>query len=450
MKRIIDHYLLDWKASSSRKSLLLRGARQVGKTYAVRKLGTTFENFVEINFERTPEVYKVFKKNLDPNRIIIELISLIKKPIIPGKTLLFFDEIQLAPEVITALRYFYEEIPMLHVIAAGSLLDFTIKRTGMPVGRVEFLYMYPLSFVEFLAANGDVFLAQYIINHRPEEAINEALHNKSLDLLSHYLALGGMPQSVNEWLIKQNPLEIQRVHHTILATYRQDFEDYSASWQIKYVELIYNQIPKQLGHKFKYSLVDGDYRKRELAPALDALVTANVAHKVYYASGSTPPLLIHEYGDDYKAIFLDIGLAHTALGLDNAGWFIDPQHEISVKGQLIEAFVGQELLVYNTPRRRGSLFYWHKETRTTSAEIDYLTEIKRQIIPIEVKAASGKTLRSLKHFLETRPTTPYGIRFSAQNYSVYENVHSYPLYAIAGIIGKDDVELQAAFSALLS
>ncbi len=203
MKRLIDTHLLTWKNDESRKPLLLRGARQIGKTFAVRILGTNFENFIEINFELTPDATLLFDKDLQPERLIRELSLFVGKQIIPGKTLLFFDEIQAAPKVLSALRYFYELMPSLHVIAAGSLLDFTTEELGIPVGRVMSLYMYPMSFIEFLYALKQELLVEEILKHTTEMPLSEPIHQKLLSFLGEYLAIGGMPEIVKTWQEKK-------------------------------------------------------------------------------------------------------------------------------------------------------------------------------------------------------------------------------------------------------
>src|SRR5271157_3565067 len=224
MKRLIDYYLNAWKQDPYRMPLLLRGARQVGKTFSVRKLGESFAEFVEINLEDTPEAKAIFEKNLDPIRMIAELSAIAQKPINPGTTLLFIDEIQMVPRALTALRYFYEKMPQLHVIAAGSLLDFAIEEIGIPVGRVQSLYMFPLSFVEFLVALNYKILLKEIISIDHDKEISPVVHNKALALLGDYLALGGMPRAVHLWQETKNPLNCARVHSAILDAYRQDFD----------------------------------------------------------------------------------------------------------------------------------------------------------------------------------------------------------------------------------
>jgi len=449
MKRIIDYFLLEWKHRKSRKSLLLRGARQVGKTHSVRILGKTYKNFVEINFEHKPQVIKIFDLDLDPVRILRELRLLLNVSIIPGETLLFFDEIQFAPHAITALRYFYEMMPELHVIAAGSLLDFAIEKIGIPVGRVESLYMHPVSFIEFLAAIQRYQIIDEIMQHIIEQTMPDHIHDLFLQLLAQYCAIGGMPYALQEWIDTQDARACARAHTTILDSYRQDFGKYARTAQIKYVELIFNQIPAQLGHKFKYSLVEGEYRKRELAPALDLLVTAGIAHKVFYSAdqGTSPAGQVDPL--DYRVIFLDIGLAQTELEIPIAQWFLQPGQELANKGALIEALVGQEIAAYAMPERKRSLYYWHKESRIDSAEIDYLVQINHKIIPIEVKSNKGSTVQSMHNFLNTHLQSPYGIRFSMHNYSVMDKIHSYPLYAIAQVMTQGLPEMQAAIKALV-
>lgn len=449
MKRIIDHFLQEWKLDSLRKPLLIRGARQVGKTYSVRELGISYKDFVEINFELQTDAQIIFEKDLDPKRILRELSLIANKPIIPGLTLLFLDEIQSVPRAIIALRYFYEMIPELHIVVAGSLLDFAIDQVGIPVGRVQSLYMYPLSFIEYLAATGNKLFVNEILNHAVDEKISEVIHNKFLGFLGEYLAIGGMPHSVQQWIDKKNPLDCSKIINTLLSAYRQDFSKYARKLQIKYVELLFDNIPIQIGRKFKYSLIDGDYRKRELSPALNLLVTAGIAHKVFYSAGQGVPLGGQMDPRDYKIIFLDTGLAQTILGLDIAQWFLQPQREFINKGALVEAFVGQELLAYSNPYNKNNLYYWHKDARNKEAEIDYLIQIKNNIIPIEVKSGLGRTLKSLQIFLKTHTKSPYAIRFSSQNYSTHNNVYSYPLYAIAKVMSNINSEIKQSIENLV-
>jgi predicted AAA+ superfamily ATPase len=397
----------------------------------------------------------LFDQDLNPHRIVNELSLFSKQAIIPGKTLLFFDEIQIVPQGITALRYFYEKMPELHVIAAGSLLDFAIEQVGVPVGRAESLYMYPLSFIEYLAAMNESMVIKKILDHSVDSAISPLVHQKIVYSLKEYFVFGGMPQAIYRWSTTNDALQAAKSHAAILEFYQQDFNKYARKNQIKYVQLIFDEIPVQLGQKFKYSAVEGDYRKRELAPALDLLVTAGVAHKVYYSPGQGVPLGAQRDPLNYKAIFLDVGLAQSHLGVDLAAWFLQPDQQFINKRSLVEAFVGQELIAYASPLKKHRLYYWHKESSAQQAEIDYLIQLKDQIVPVEVKSGEGRTLKSLHYFLENHKQSPYGIKFSNQNYSILKDkekdyiIHSYPLYAIAKVVSDAHPDLKAAIGYLI-
>ncbi|HBY05348.1 MAG: hypothetical protein UV38_C0003G0177 [candidate division TM6 bacterium GW2011_GWE2_42_60] len=434
MKRLIDHHLRKWKDSPLRQPLLLRGARQVGKTYAVRALGKTFSSFVEINFELNKQARTIFDRDLDPKRILREISTLTGIEIEPGKTLLFFDEIQAVPEGILALRYFYEILPELHVIAAGSLLDFALQQVGVPVGRVQFLYMYPLSFIEFLNALGHFLIIKEILTHPVEEEISEAIHNKMFELLGNYLAVGGMPQAVVCWRNMLNLHACSQIPQTLVSAYQYDFIKYGKSHQVKYLDLLFSRIPQQLGKVFKYSQI-GDFRKRELDPCVDLMVTAGILHRVMYTDAQGLPLGAQADTMAFKLLFLDIGLSQFILDFKTGDWLLNPLEAFINKGMMVESFVGQELVAYEHPMKKAQLYYWKRDASGNSAEVDYLIQYGREIIPIEVKSGKGRTLRSIQSFLNSHQDSPYGVRFSTNNYSVCERIHSYPLYAVAKMVG---------------
>lgn len=440
MKRLADWHLRKWKDDPYRKPLIIRGARQIGKTFSVRQLGKQFKTFVEINFEKSKELKTIFEKNLDPDRILMELKSLLKKPIIPGETLLFFDEIQECPEALTSLRYFYETIPSLHLIAAGSLLDFAIEKVGIPVGRVSSLYLFPLSFMEFLVANGYSLAAESILKVEKGEVMSETIHSLLLELLSQYLAIGGLPEAVAKWVVTKDPIESQKIHHTIADTYRQDFDKYAKKHQIKYLDALFNQIPHLIGKSFKYSQIHGEYQKRELAPCLDLLCKANVIHKVQHSAGNGFPLGAEVNLDWFKVIFLDIALCQSILGLDMSTWLLNPKDAFINQGSVIEAFVGQELLCYSASYTKANLHFWKRDKRGSQAEVDYLYSLKGTIIPIEAKSKDGHSLKSMHMFLSEHPQSPYGIRFSSLNYSLFDKVDTRPLYAISSLAHEDQKE----------
>lgn len=450
MKRLIDYHLKQWKDSPIRQPLLLRGARQVGKTHAARELGKTFPSFIELNFEENEDVRKAFEGNLTAKEIIIKLESIIKKTIIPGKTLLFLDEIQVTPRAIIALRYFYEQMPELHVIAAGSLLDFAIAQVGIPVGRVQSMYMYPLSFIEYLVAFKRTRLVEQLLEHNTAQEISQTFHDLLLTELGRYLALGGMPQVLQRWQEFEKIQMCMQLQANIIATYRQDFAKYATTKQIKYVELVFDAIPAQLSHKFKYSEIEGDFRKRELAPALELLSTAGITHKVYYSPGNGIPLGYGSNPLDYKVLFIDVGIAQHMLSANLSGWFIKPLEEFINKGQLVEAFIGLELITYANPHDKKNSFFWHRQERTSQAEVDYLIQIQNKIIPIEVKSGKGTNITSLRIFLESHQESPYGIKFSTHNFAHFKEFHSYPLYAVAKLLIEHEPELKSSIEALLT
>jgi predicted AAA+ superfamily ATPase len=432
MDRFIDLYLKQWVNDIERKPLLLRGARQVGKTFATRKLGQSFEQFVEINCEELEaDCQLIFEKDLNPERILRDLSILTSQTIIPGKTLLFFDEIQIVPRTILALRYFYEKMPELHIIAAGSLLEFALEKIGIPVGRVDSFYMFPVTWLEFLLAKGESLLFDAIFTADLNNPISEVAHKKLLGLLGEYFALGGMPAILQSWLTRKDPHACFKLQQTLIDNYRQDFEKYARKNEVKYVEVLFEQVPHQLGKRFKFSSIPGDFRKRDLYPCFNLLIKAGVIHPVYHSNAQGLPLGADVNLDKFKALFLDIGMAQALLGFNAKEWFLDPTHAFVNQGAIAESFVGQEILAYSYAFQKKSIYYWHKETRTSQAEVDYVIQVGDKIIPVEVKSGKTGTLKSLHEYVACHSKTAYALRFSAHNYSLHEYLHSYPLYAVA-------------------
>jgi predicted AAA+ superfamily ATPase len=444
MKRLIDYHLITWKNKKKRKPLLLKGARQTGKTYSIRELGKHFENFVEINFELMPKAKTIFEKDLFPERIFWELSLLKKEKIIPGKTLLFLDEIQAAPKAILSLRYFYELMPELHVITAGSLIDFALEKVGMPVGRVNVLYVYPLSFIEFLANTGNSNFIEKILE---KKKFSKIFHDQLLDLLGHYLAIGGMPEVVQNWIETKDPEACYEMQKELIETYRQDFPKYAKRHQLPYLDILFNQIPHFIGKQFRYSKVHGEYKKRELAPCLDLLCHANVVHKIIHSSGNGLPIGAEIKLDKFKTILLDVGISQSILGLDFATWFLNPDKNFVNRGTIAEAFIGQELLAYSSPKSKTNLYFWKRESKGALAEVDYLYDYRSKIYPIEVKSGKGSTLRSMHRFLKKREKSDVGIRFWSENYLMWDEIDSRPLYAVATLAHED--QIKAMMNALL-
>ncbi|HLF66144.1 MAG TPA: ATP-binding protein, partial [Gammaproteobacteria bacterium] len=367
----------------------------------------------------------------------------IGKPIRPSETLLFFDEIQVCPKAIIALRYFYEEMPELHVIAAGSLLDFAIEEVGVPVGRVSFLYMYPMSFIEFLLATEHALIANEIIHHKPDEALAPIIHDKILNLLGEYMLTGGMPEVISHWIKQRDLYACQQIQRDIINSYREDFGKYCTQFQIKYVELIFDRVPSLICQPFKFSHLASAYQKRELSPSLDLLIKANVIHKISRSSAQGIPLGAHIDFNQFKLFFVDIALCQNILGFSAKEWILDPIAHFINKGALCEALVGQEILAYADPHIKKDLYYWHRDAHGSQAEIDYVIANQGTLIPIEVKSGKGSTLKSMHAFLEQHPAL-LGVRFSIQNYSIFNRIASYPLYAVGALL-TDRIETLDAF-----
>lgn len=446
MKRTIDYFLLQWKNRKERKSLLLRGARQVGKTYAARELGKTFATFIEINLETNSMAREILSKDLDVQRILFQLSELTRQDIKPGSTLLFIDEIQRSPQAIIALRYFFEQVPQLHVIAAGSLLDFAIEQVGVPVGRVTYLYMYPLSFLEFLSAMGHDRWVKSIISDSP---LFQELHDTIMQLIGQYLAIGGMPAAINKWRQEKNSREVKLVHSDILNVYVEDFGAYSKKHQIKYLSLVFNKSMEQLSRKFMFSRLR-EYRKRELDPAIELLEKAGIIYQVFRNVAQGIPIGAGVELSDFKIIFLDVGLVQALLRYDLSSWFLNPPLESFInKGEVVEAFIGQELLAYSDPISKEKLYYWRKSDNSSQAEVDYLVQLKDHIAPVEVKSGTSSRLRSLHEFLKFHPHTKFGVRFSPHNESKENSILTYPLYAVAKLLIEYNDELKEALRSLV-
>lgn len=430
MFRLVETELDKWKNSRTRKPLLLRGARQVGKTYTARALGKKFKSFVEINFEKQKDAGRIFSRDLDVERILRELSILTGKKIIPGETLLFLDEIQECPDAIKSLRYFFEDKPELHLISAGSLIEFSIEKIGLPVGRISTLYIYPVSFFEYLKTVENEELILLVKETCSSFDINESFHARLLSRLGEYMAIGGMPEALNAWLNTKDISECVKVNNSLIDTFRQDFERYGKRHQIKYLDKIFNKIPSVVGEKFKFTKISDEHRKRELEPAMELLEKAGLIHRVYHTSANGFPLGAEVNFEKYKVIFIDIGLSHSLFGAGVKGWILNPLEEFVNRGSIAEAFVGQELLAYSDPNMKTQLFYWHRESRSSNAEVDYVIGDNNLIVPIEVKSGGTGRLRSMGVFLEEHLKCRYGIRFYSGTPVKHKNLFSYPLYAI--------------------
>lgn len=438
MKRDIYKELALWKNAKQHLPILLRGARQVGKTYLIDQFGREhFENLIKINFELSPQYKKIFE-NIDP-KVIIEKIQLLSDQIItPGKTLLFLDEIQDCKEAIMSLRYFKELMPELHVIAAGSLLEFALNESDfkMPVGRVQFFHMHPLSFKEFLTARGSHAFREYLEQIKLTEIISDEVHQRGLSLIKEYCTLGGMPGVLDTYLSEKSYKAAQDIQNSLLLTYQNDFGKYTKEVSIDLIKMLYQAIPNRVAQQFKYSHVSQDFQARELRPALNKLIQANIVHRVFATTGNGLPLngLINE--KKFKLLFLDVGLLKRFSNLDIELLMQDDLFLVN-QGQLIEQLVGQELLSHQEIRTKPELFFWASDQKNAEAEVDYVITLHGKIIPIEVKSGPYGKLKSLQVFME-KNNTPLGIKISVDPLGsrILANGHtilSIPLYLIGEI-----------------
>lgn len=424
MQRQLSVELTRWKDHLFRKPLILRGVRQVGKSYLATELGKTFLNCVTLNFERDPAAKTLFQQTKDPQQLLVSIAAFKDQKIIPGDTLLFFDEIQECVDAIQSLRYFKEELPELHVIAAGSLLDFVLESIGIPVGRVQFLYVHPLSFSEYLQVTGKSELNKI----RRSSHLAPALHQKLLEEMRHYMWLGGMPAVVDAWRLKKDVHYCQEIQDEILLSYRQDFEKYAKKHQVPLLNKLLDHVGAQLGHKFKYSNVDVSIRSYALKAALELLQKACVVEKISHTSAQGFPLSANTDSNKFKIFFFDIGLLQRLQKVNLKEWMIAPM-SVTYLGALAEQFVCQEFIASTSIATPPELFYWHREEKQSNAEIDFVFNIDHKIIPVEVKSGSSGRLKSMQLFLDTHPNSKEGWVISENQPWEHGALRGIPLYA---------------------
>lgn len=406
--------LITWLNKSNRKPLVIRGARQVGKSTLVRQLADVSHRFcLELNFERTPELSDFFIEK-DPKKIIQQLSLYAKRTLDPNTTLLFLDEIQAAPNILATLRYFYEEYPEFPVIATGSLLDFALESPefSMPVGRIEYFHLGPLSFEDFLIALGETTLAEWIRTFALHETIPLPIHQQCLDLVKQFWLIGGMPEIVAYFSVYRDFQEIDNLKQNILQTYQDDFYKYGRSKQLPLLRRVFQVIPSLIGQTIKYTHLDRDSKSTQIREVLENLQSARIIHLVYHSDANGLPLRAQIDRKIFKIVFLDIGLQSAALRLDQLAIIKGPDWAWINRGSLAEQFIGQSLLKLSPSYQAQELFYWTREKSQSSAELDYLWQHKNHIIPIEVKAGKTGHLKSLHYFIREKKW-PFAVRFNS-------------------------------------
>lgn len=400
MRRQHTLFLADWLNSRDRKPLVIRGARQVGKTWIIRDLAVAQQRqLIEINLEQRPDFETLFSSN-NPKEILINISTAFGIEIDPSKTILFLDEIQEAPHLLGKLRWFAEDLPDLPVVAAGSLLDFALAdhEFKMPVGRISYFYLEPLSFEEFLEANDQRGLLVYLQNYNWNINIPEAIHAQLIKLIKEYLIIGGMPRAVSSWVNNHSPNAINQIHFDLLTAYRDDFAKYRGRISIDRLQDIMNSVPRQLGNKFVYKNANPEMSTVPLKQALDLLCKARVCHRIISTSANGLPLGAEANEKFSKVIMLDCGLCSAALGL--ALHQLSSISDITLinTGGLSEQLVGQILRTITPAYVSPNLYYWQRG-KGAEAEVDYVIQHETQVIPVEVKAGSTGSLKSLHQFM---------------------------------------------------
>lgn len=421
MHRTALETLRTWTTRPGRKPLILRGARQVGKSHLVRMLAEdAFENMLEINLEVEPDVVSLFASK-QPRAILELLEARYGTRVTPGKTLLFLDEVQSAPELLACLRYFYERMPEMHVVAAGSLLDIALQdhSFSMPVGRIEYLHLGPMTFEEFLRALGREQLVQFLADWTVEGEIPDAIHNELSRLLRRFLVVGGMPASVEAFVSSGAGDESERIKQGILSTYRDDFARYRGRSDPRRLEKVFARIPQLVGRKFMYSHVDREDRSRELGAALEMLCLARVAHKIKHSAANGIPLRAEADERRFKVLFVDVGLVCRSAGLSILDFEESADPLLVNSGAVCEQFIGQHLVHRSEPYEEPEAFCWMREKSQSSAEVDYVISFGETIVPVEVKAGKTGTLKSLHVFLRDKKRS-FALRFNADKPSLLD------------------------------
>jgi predicted AAA+ superfamily ATPase len=403
MKRTLLPYLDNWISSQNRKPMVIRGARQVGKTWLVRHLAEKHnKELIELNLEK--KSYASLLASNDPAEILLNLGAAANKAIDPQNSLLFLDEIQAAPELLAKLRWFAEDMPELAVIAAGSLLEFVLADHlfSMPVGRITYAHLEPFSFEEFVLACNKKPLYDYLQSYNLELNIPDAIHEQMLALFKEYILIGGMPAAVWSWSNERSLPKINQIQQDLLTTYRDDFVKYKGRMDKERFDDVLSAIPKMLGQKFVYSQVNAAVPSSTLKSVLGLLEKARVCNRVISSAANGIPLRAESDEKYFKVVFLDVGLCCASLGLGLTQ--INSVDEIDMinNGGIAEQIVGQLLRTIEEPYLEPALYYWRRDEKGSNAEIDYVMQQANQVVPIEVKAGATGKLKSLHLFMDLK------------------------------------------------
>lgn len=425
MYRKIMEKLIEWKNDKDRKPLILRGARQVGKTYIIKQFGEeNYEGVAYFNFDHDTELYNMFENTKDPLRILEQLSFVYGKAIIPGKTLIVFDEIQECPNALNSLKYFEEEAKEYHIISAGSLLGIRLSHTSFPVGKVNFLDMYPMTFTEFLEADGCKNLVDYMNSIKSIEKIPDIFFDRLSEKLKAYFIIGGMPEVVNSWVTNKDMEKVNKIQDDILKSYESDFSKHTSNIEANRISIIWNSIPSQISKenkKFLYQVAKDGARAREYEGAVNWLKDANVVNKIYNVTKPSMPLISYNDLSSFKMYLNDVGLLRRKTDLDSKVVVEGNKLFQEFKGALTENYVLQTLIAIGL-----NPYYYTFDNRY---EIDFIIQYKNEIIPIEVKSGESINNTSLKVYNEiNKPKTR--VRFSMKNLNKDDNLINIPLFMV--------------------
>lgn len=423
MKRNAILKLVQWKNSPERKPMVLRGARQVGKTWLMKEFGQNYyDNYVYFNFDEEDELKSIFETNKNPNRII-ELLSMISdEKIEPEKTLIIFDEIQECPEALNTLKYFKEKANEYHVITAGSLLGTLLaKPKSYPVGMVNLLDIYPLTFDEFLNAI-DSGLYAYYESIQKEQVIEQIFHQRLLDAYNYYLIIGGMPECVSSWIKYKDPAMVSKIQRELIEVYENDFSKHNGKVNSGRILMVFRSIVSQLAkpnEKFMYGAVREGARARDFEEAIEWLVSAGMLNRVYNVSKMEHPLSAFDKLDQFKLFVFDTGLLKQMSGVDNSAILLRTDYQF--KGPLTENYVLQQL--------QGQFEVEPRYYSDKNGEIDFVVQNKMEIIPIEVKGGGDRSANSFKTYVANN-APQHAYRFSKRGYRKDGGFTNLPLYLV--------------------
>lgn len=423
MKRNAILELVQWKNSPERKPMVLRGSRQVGKTWLMKEFGQNYyDNYVYFNFDEEDELKSIFETNKNPNRII-ELLSMISdEKIEPEKTLIIFDEIQECPEALNTLKYFKEKANEYHVITAGSLLGTLLaKPKSYPVGMVNLLDVYPLTFDEFLNAI-DSGLYAYYESIQKEQVIEQIFHQRLLDAYNYYLIIGGMPECVSSWIKYKDPAMVSKIQRELIEVYENDFSKHNGKVNSGRILMVFRSIVSQLAkpnEKFMYGAVREGARARDFEEAIEWLVSAGMLNRVYNVSKMEHPLSAFDKLDQFKLFVFDTGLLKQMAGVDNSAILLRTDYQF--KGPLTENYVLQQL--------QGQFEVEPRYYSDKNGEIDFVVQNKMEIIPIEVKGGEDRSANSFKTYVANN-APQHAYRFSKRGYRKDGGFTNLPLYLV--------------------